>query len=103
MIEPAQTTLEASETNETEETMAADSIKSIIVTFKRKDKRADKDERFAYLVASIHSLEGRADEAAEVLQKAIRSNEENRVHAFHDPDFAPLRDSETHREIFQLP
>jgi tetratricopeptide (TPR) repeat protein len=66
-------------------------------------KRDEKDERFTYLVASIHSLEGRTDEAAEVLQKAIRSNDENRVHAFHDPDFAQLRDSETHREIFQLP
>lgn len=63
--------------------------------------RTGKDERFAYLEASIHSLEERLDEAAEALSRAIEMNRKNRVHAFHDPDFAPLRKSREHAELFQ--
>ncbi|MFP3939803.1 MAG: TPR end-of-group domain-containing protein [Thermoanaerobaculia bacterium] len=63
--------------------------------------RTGKDERFAYLEASIYSLEERLDEAADALSRAIEMNRKNRVHAFHDPDFAPLRKSREHAELFQ--
>lgn len=63
--------------------------------------RSGKDERFAYLEASIHSLDERLDEAAAALGKAIEMNGENRVHAFHDPDFAALRKSRDHAGLFQ--
>jgi len=66
------------------------------LTLAKKGGRSSKDERFAYLEASIHSLEERLDEAAEALQRAIELNGKNRVHAFHDPDFAPLRKSRQH-------
>jgi len=62
--------------------------------------RSSKDERFAYLEASIHALEERLDDAAAALQRAIELNGKNRVHAFHDPDFAPLRQSREHAGTF---
>lgn len=64
--------------------------------------RHEKDERFAYLAASIHAVAGRPDQAVTILQKAIGMNEKNRIYAFHDPDFAPLRESDDHRQIFRL-
>ena len=54
--------------------------------------RQSKDERFAYLAASIHALSGQEEEAARFLELAIDLNPKNRVHAFHDPDFAQLRE-----------
>lgn len=63
--------------------------------------RTGKDERFAYLEASVHALESRLDEAAEALRRAIEMNPENRVHAYHDPDFAELKKSGEHAELFQ--
>lgn len=67
-----------------------------------KDKRQEKDERFAYLVASIHALEGRPEEAAQALVKAVELNPKNRIHAFHDPDFAELRKNRDYRPLFGL-
>lgn len=61
-----------------------------------------KDERFLYLAASIHALEGRVDEAAKVLARAIELNPKNRVHAFHDPDFARLRRDPERAGLFGL-
>ena len=69
----------------------------------RRGGRTGKDERFAYLEASIHALESRLDEAAESLRRAIEMNGKNRVHAFHDPDFAELRTSGEHAELFRAP
>ncbi len=63
--------------------------------------RNGKDERFAYLEASIHSLDDRLGEAAEALAKAIEMNGGNRVHAYHDPDFAALRKSRDHAGLFR--
>ena len=64
--------------------------------------RDTKDERFAYLVAAIHAAEDRTDEAARALTKAIELNPKNRIHAYHDPDFAELRKAKEHRPLFGL-
>ncbi len=63
--------------------------------------RNGNDERFAYLEASIHALDGRLDEAAQALGRAIEMNGANRVHAFHDPDFTALRKSRDHASLFR--
>lgn len=52
------------------------------------------DERYAYLLASIHSMAGDEDKALDVLKTAIRLDPKNRIHAYHDPDFADLRGEE---------
>jgi len=67
-----------------------------------KKNGGEKEERFAYLAASIHAAEGRKDEAAKSLTRAVELNAKNRVHAFHDPDFADLRRDPEHRQIFGL-
>ena len=56
--------------------------------------KPEKDERAAYLLASLLSLAGSPDEAIEHLETAIRLEPKNRVHAYHDPDFAELRGQE---------
>jgi tetratricopeptide (TPR) repeat protein len=68
----------------------------------RKDGRDQKEERFAYLAASIHAVEGRLDEAVQALTRAIEMNPKNRVHAYHDPDFAEIRRDRDHRQLFGL-
>lgn len=73
-----------------------------VLDFCGKDKRAEKDERFAYMLASIHALEGRTEEAAQALVKAVELNPKNRIHAFHDPDFAELRKNRDYRPLFGL-
>lgn len=67
-----------------------------------KKNGGEKDERYAYLAASIHAAEGRKDEAAKILTRAVELNAKNRVHAFHDPDFAELRRDPEHRQLFGL-
>lgn len=64
--------------------------------------RSQKDERFAYLAAAVHALEGRESDAAEALARAVELNPKNRVHAFHDPDFAALRARPEHAALFGL-
>ena len=68
----------------------------------RKGGRDQKDERFAYLAASIHAAEDRLDEAVQALTRAIELNPKNRIHAFHDPDFAELRKNRDFRPLFGL-
>jgi len=68
----------------------------------RKEGRDQKDERFAYLAASIHAAEGRMDEALQALSQAIELNPKNRIHAFHDPDFTELRKNRDQRQLFGL-
>ncbi|RMH22916.1 MAG: hypothetical protein D6696_02245 [Acidobacteria bacterium] len=58
------------------------------------DGAAADDERFAYLAAAIHARMGSAEEALAQLAVAIRLEPKNRVHAYHDPDFEPLRQEE---------
>jgi tetratricopeptide (TPR) repeat protein len=68
----------------------------------RKGGRDQKDERFAYLTASLHAIEGQWDEATQALTKAIELNPKNRIHAFHDPDLAELRKNRDLRPLFGL-
>lgn len=68
----------------------------------RKEGREQKDERFAYLAASIHAAEGRIEEAMQALSRAIELNPKNRVHAYHDSDFAEIRRDRDHRQLFGL-
>jgi tetratricopeptide (TPR) repeat protein len=56
--------------------------------------KSEEDERIAYLLASLHSLTGAPEKALEHLETAIRLEPKNRVHAYHDPDFAELRGQE---------
>lgn len=65
-----------------------------------KGGRAGKDERFAYLAASLHALRGDQAEAARALEAAIAMNPKNRVHAFHDSDFDELRESPEYASLF---
>jgi tetratricopeptide (TPR) repeat protein len=60
------------------------------------------DERNAYLEASIHAVTGRFAEAEEALRRAVELEPKNRIHAFHDPDFAELRARTQHTSLFGL-
>jgi tetratricopeptide (TPR) repeat protein len=68
----------------------------------RKEGREQKDERFAYLAASVHAADGRIEEAVQALTRAIELNPKNRVHAYHDSDFAEIRRDRDHRQLFGL-
>lgn len=61
--------------------------------------RRGKDERFAYLAASVAAVRGDSDDAITLLQQAIEMNDENRIHAYHDPDFDGLREDETFEQL----
>ena len=64
--------------------------------------RKGKDERFAYLAASLHALNGNHTEAMQELRSAIGMNAENRVHAYFDPDFEELRGDEAFGELIHV-
>jgi len=68
----------------------------------QKGGRDQKDERFAYLAASIHAVENRLEDAAQALAKAVELNPKNRIYAFHDVDFAELRKNRDQRHLFGL-
>lgn len=61
--------------------------------------RRGKDERFAYLAASVAALRGETEDAVTLLRQAIEMNEENRVHAYHDPDFDGVREDESFQQL----
>lgn len=61
--------------------------------------KLDKEERYAYLAASIRALAGDEKAALKHLQTAIRLEPKNRVHAFHDPDFEALHDGDEFRNL----
>ena len=63
--------------------------------------RQSKDERFAFLAASIRSLQGDFDKAAGLLETAIEQNPKNRVLAYFDSDFDDLRESPDHTHLFE--
>jgi len=68
----------------------------------RQGGKDQQDERFAYLAASIHAVEERTEEAAQGLSRAVELSSRNRIHAFHDPDFAGLRGNPSFRHLFGL-
>ncbi len=61
------------------------------------------DEKFVYLKASIEALAGKGEKALLLLEKAIKSEPKNRVHAFHDPDFQSLRGQEGFTALINPP
>lgn len=63
--------------------------------------RSGKDERFAYLAASIHALADEPDEAVAALQAAVQLNPTNRIYAFHDPDFESVLDRPELEQLFE--
>ncbi len=63
--------------------------------------RQGKDDRFAYLAASILALRDEREKAAEVLAKAIELNPRNRGYAALDADFSELRDDEEYAALFE--
>jgi tetratricopeptide (TPR) repeat protein len=62
--------------------------------------RQSKDDRYAHLAASIHALRGDLDKAARFLEVAIKIDPRNRVLAYHDSDFAVLREHPEHAHLF---
>jgi tetratricopeptide (TPR) repeat protein len=62
--------------------------------------RTGKDERFAHLAASIHAARGDTDKAAKLLETAIQLDPRNRILAYHDADFAALREHPEHAGLF---
>ncbi len=62
--------------------------------------RQSKDERFAHLAAAIHAVNGEAEKAARFLEVAIELNPKNRVLAYHDSDFAELREIPEYAGLF---
>lgn len=62
--------------------------------------RQGKDERFAYLAASIYALMDDVENAVKYLEIAIDLNPKNRIHAFHDQDFEILRSDPDHKQLF---
>ena len=63
--------------------------------------RQAKDERFAYLAASVYALSGQEDPATAALISAIDMNPKNRIYAYHDPDFQDLLDSPEVQLLFE--
>jgi len=53
-----------------------------------------KEERYAYLLASLKALLDETEEALSHLATAIHLEPKNRIHAYHDPDFDSLREEE---------
>jgi tetratricopeptide (TPR) repeat protein len=62
--------------------------------------RQSKDERFAYLAASIYALMDEREKAGSFLSLAIELNPKNRIHAFHDADFETLRADPEYSQLF---
>lgn len=64
--------------------------------------RQSKDQRFAHLAASIYAATGEVAKAAKLLKLAIQLNPRNRVLAYHDSDFAAMREDPEYAELFVL-
>ena len=62
--------------------------------------RKSKDEKFAYLAASIYALMDDNENAVKFLAMAIELNPKNRIHAFHDSDFEVLRSDPELKQLF---
>ncbi|MBZ0112329.1 MAG: hypothetical protein K8J08_07715, partial [Thermoanaerobaculia bacterium] len=67
-------------------------------------KKAGKDEqgRFAYLAATVGSLQGDFAEAARQLEVAFQRDPRCKGQARHDPDLQALRDEESFQSLFSV-
>jgi len=65
-------------------------------------QKRDDGGRFAYLAASLHALADDEERAVEALEKAVAADPRHRVSAYHDPDFAELRQNKEHAHLFGL-
>lgn len=63
--------------------------------------RQAKEERFAYLAASVYALSGETDPAKAALLVAVEMNPKNRIYAYHDPDFQSLLESPEVQQLFE--
>jgi hypothetical protein len=55
------------------------------------------------LVTALHALENHSEDAAQALTQAVELNPKNRIHAYHDADFAELRKDRDFRHLFDFP
>lgn len=62
--------------------------------------RQSKDERFAFLAASIHAVNEDFEKAAGFLERAIELDPKNRLHARLDSDFDGLREDPQYAGLF---
>ena len=60
-----------------------------------------RDQRFAYLAATIEAVRGNTAEASRLLERAIEMDGKNRVHAFWDPDFSEVREDPELSALFE--
>ena len=65
-----------------------------------REGRSEKEDRWAFLAASIYCELGELDSAAAALERAIELDSKNRVHAKYDIDFEALREHEEYRKLF---
>ena len=66
-----------------------------------REGRSEKEDRYAFLAASIYTEMGELESAAKTLRRAIKLDPKNRAHARLDSDFEDLRESEEHQDIFE--
>lgn len=64
-------------------------------------KRREKDGRFAYLAAAVECLRGNLEGSAEHLLRSFELDSRHRTFARRDPDLETLRESTSHRHLFQ--
>lgn len=64
-------------------------------------KRREKDGRFAYLAAAVECLRGNLEGSAEHLLRSFELDSHHRAFARRDPDLETLRESTSHRHLFQ--
>ena len=65
-----------------------------------REGRSEKEDRWAFLAASIYTEMGELESAAVALQRAIELDPKNRVHAKFDSEFEELRDHEEYGSLF---
>ena len=71
------------------------SVDAVVAALAEHDYLADRGlATTIYLAASLKALDGDAEQALELLARAIELEPRNRVHAYHDPDFRELRDAD---------
>lgn len=65
--------------------------------------QAPDNDHVLYMLAAVLALQGRADEAVEVLRRAVELNPENRVLARRESDFDAIRNHDAFRRLLDAP